>query len=167
LETQKETQEIKMGKIISIFLLAVLSISCEQEPFDEGVQLDGQDVTDIVFVATAHGDYNQATNVQTWIYIGYFKTFNGVTAEEKIANAYSVFENSSLYNPNYTCEEWESWLRQENDDNVYQAQPDFYIYSTNNYWEPCKSINAIPLETVWTEYNLETIYNNGDQVFIP
>jgi hypothetical protein len=31
-----------MGKIISIFLLAVLSISCEQEPFDEGVQIEVQ-----------------------------------------------------------------------------------------------------------------------------
>ena len=156
-----------MGKVISIFLLAVLSISCEQEPFDEGVELNGQDITDIVFVAIAHGDYNQATTVQTWIYIGYFKTFNGVTAEEKIADAYDRFVNSSLYNPMIDCEQWESWLRTESATNPYNAEPDFYIYSTNNYWEPCKSINAIPLETVWTEYNLETIYNNGDQVFIP
>lgn len=167
METQKETQKIKMGKIISIFLLAVLSISCEQEPIDEGVQLDGQDVTDIVFVASKYESYNQATNTHTWIYIGYFKTFDGVTAEEKIANAYSVFENSSFYNAEIDCEQWEGWLRSETSISPYNAQPDFYIYSTNNYWEPCKSINAIPLETVWTEYNLETIYNNGDQVFIP
>ena len=35
-----------MGKIISIFLLAVLSISCEQEPFDEGVQIEVQNNPD-------------------------------------------------------------------------------------------------------------------------
>ena len=156
-----------MGKIISIFLLAVLSISCEQEPFDEGVELDGQDVTDIVFVALKYGSYNQSNNVHTWIYMGYFKTFDGVTAEEKIANAYSIYQNSSMYNAEADCEQWEAWLRSETSISPYNAQPDFYIYTTNSYLELCKSIDAIPVETVWIEYNLETIYNNGDQVFIP
>ena len=155
-----------MLKYISIFLLAVLSISCEQEPFDEGVQLDGQDVTDIVIVASKYGSYDISTNEHTWIYIGYFKNFDGVTAEEKIANAYSIYQNSSDYNPDVDCELWEAWLRSGTSISPYNAQPDFYIYSTNNYWGPCKSIDAILLETVWTEYNLETIYNNGDQLII-
>lgn len=153
-------------KRIIYLLLAVLSISCEQEPFDEGVQLDKQDITDIVIVASKYGSYDISTNEHTWIYIGYFKNFDGVTAEEKIGNAYSIYQNSSGYNADVDCEQWEAWLRSGTSISPYNAQPDFYIYSTNNYWGPCKSIDAIPLETVWTEFNLETIYNNGDQLII-
>lgn len=156
-----------MGKIISIFLLAVLCISCGQEPFDEGLELEEQDLSNIIIVASKYGSYNEATNVHTYIYIGYFKTFDGVTAEEKIANAYSVYVVSSLYNVEANCEQWEAWLRSETSISPYNAQPDFYIYSTNNYLGSCKSIDAIPVETAWTEYNLETFYNNGDEVIIP
>ena len=134
---------------------------------DEVIFINQQDVLDIVIVASKYGSYNQTTNVHTWIYIGYFKTFDGVTAEEKIANAYSIYQNSSMYNAEVDCEQWEAWLRSETSISPYNAQPDFYIYSTNNYLGECKSINAIPVETVWTEYNLETFYNNGDEVIIP
>lgn len=152
-----------MGKVISIFLLAVLSISCEQEPFDEGVELNGQDITEIVLIAHGLGleQYTRTT------YIGYFKTYNGVTAEEKMQNAYTMFLNSDQYDPGINCTEFDDWLFSPNDDGYYNAEPDFYIDSANNYLEACQTIDAIPLETLWVEYNLETIYNNGDQVFIP
>lgn len=152
-----------MGKIISIFLLAVLSISCGQEPFDEGLEVEGQDVSDVIIVSHGLGLdlYTRTT------YIGYFKTYNGVTAEEKMQNAYTRFLNSDEYDAFINCTEFDDWLFANNDDGNYNAEPDFYVDSANNYLESCQTIDAIPLETLWAEYNLETFYNNGDQVIIP
>ena len=144
-----------MLKYISIFLLAVLSISCEQEPFDEGVQLEE---TLIYVVAAPHDLYGVGAPLLAFRAID----SDGITANDKLENAWNTFQIE--YQGNGTGELFQSWALQltdwQNNLNSHQLNPDIKILSDT------------PHEYVSVEYvtgtgvNLPYEWNNITQMFM-
>lgn len=144
-----------MGKVISIFLLAVLSISCEQEPFDEGVQTEE---TLIYIVAAPHDQYNVGGALLAFRAID----SNGITANDKLEDAWNRFQIE--YQNSGTGELFQSWALQlidwQNNPDSHELNPDIKIKSD------------IPNQYVSVEYvtgtgdNLPYEWNNITQMFM-
>ena len=144
-----------MLKYISIFLLAVLSISCEQEPFDEGVQTEENL---IYIVAAPHDQYGVG---------GYLLAFravdsNGITANEKLEDAWNTFQIN--YGGVGTGELFQSWAAMlmdwQNDPNLHQLNPDIKILSDVPH-------NYVSVEYVTgTGDDLPYEWNNITQMFM-
>ena len=146
---------------IKIFLLAILIVSCEQEPFETEVQNNN----DVVIVAHRHYiDYSI-------IYYGYkLIDEDNVTAEEKIANAYELYV-TTYGEPPEDCEQFISWLTYYNGVNIpsnMNSNADFYIIvppeRAGSYITPCEIISGV--ETMWYNHNLDLSLTIGDDVFI-
>ena len=146
---------------IKIFLLAILIVSCEQEPFETEVQNNN----DVVIVAHRHYiDYSI-------IYYGYkLIDENNVTAEEKIANAYELYV-TTYGEPPYDCEIFISWLTYSDNINMpsnTNSNADFYIIvppeRAGAYIAPCEVISGV--ETMWYKHDLDLSLTIGDDVFM-
>ena len=144
-----------MGKIISIFLLAISFMSCEQEPFDERVQIDE---TLIYIVAASHDQYGVGGPLLAFRAVD----SNGITANDKLENAWNLFQIE--YNGSGTGELFQSWASLltdwQNDPYSQQLNPDIIILSdTPNDYVSVEYVTG-------TGVNLPYEWNNITQMFM-
>lgn len=159
-----------MGKIISIFLLAVLSISCEQEPFDQGVQIEVQNNPDEYKLFSQV--YTPTTDTTKYLYMLYKSEDNGITAEDKLAFAWSNFETyATSVNMPITGEEFMNYASDyyDGDANTLNSFADAFVISTLQYATQQLRIDN-QVDNTWNKflipYDINMFIDAEDEVYI-
>ena len=157
-----------MGKIISIFLLAVLSISCEQEPFDEGVQIEVQNNPDeYKLFSQIHAETTDQTK---YMYLLYKSQDADITAEDKLIVAWSNYiDYATSVNMPITGEEFMNYASAyyDNGGNTINSYADVIVISYYQYATQQLRIEY-QVDNTWDKflipYNINMFIDAGDEV---
>ena len=151
---------------IKIFLLAILIVSCEQEPFETEVQ------TNPDLYKLFSQVYAPTTDTTKYLYMLYKSDDDGVTAEDKLVVAWSnfvVYATSS--NMPITGEEFMNYASEyyDNDANTLNSFADAFVISTLQYATQQLKIDY-QVDDTWDKflipYNINTFIDAGDDITI-
>ena len=157
-----------MLKYISIFLLAVLSISCEQEPFDEGVQIEVQNNPDeYKLFSQIHAETTDQTK---YMYLLYKSQDDDITAEDKLIVAWSNYvDYATSVNMPITGEEFMNYdsAYYDNEGNTINSYADVVVISYYQYATQQLRIEY-QVDNTWNKflipYDINMFIDAGDEV---
>ena len=154
-----------MGKIVSIFLLAISFMSCEQEPLME-VQSNPDEYK--LFSSV----YAPTTDVTKYLYMLYKSEDDGITAEDKLAVAWANFETyAASVNMPITGEEFMNYASEyyDGDANTLNSFADAFVISTLQYATQQLRIDN-QIDNTWNKflipYDINMFIDAGDEVYI-
>lgn len=157
-----------MLKYISIFLLAVLSISCEQEPFDEGVQIEVQNNPNEYKLFSQI--YAETTDQTKYMYLLYKSQDDDITAEDKLIVAWSNYvDYATSVNMPITGEEFMNYASAyyDNEGNTINSYADVIVISYYQYATQQLRIEY-QVDNTWNKflipYDINMFIDAGDEV---
>lgn len=148
---------------IKIFLLAILIVSCEQEPFETEVQ------TNPDLYKLFSQVYAPTTDTTKYLYMLYKSDDDGVTAEDKLVVAWSNFVvYATSINMPITGEEFMNYASAYGG-NTLNSFADAFVISTLQYATNQLRIDY-QVDDTWDKflipYNINTFIDAGDEVNI-